>query len=72
MNLGEAEILAKVDLLPNENVIEKKNATKKVETNSNSQKNAGKGILVVYFMQYIKIILIVIVSFMLYFSYLLL
>lgn len=72
MNLGEAEILAKVDLLPNENVIEKKNATKKVQTNSNSQKNAGKGILVVYFMQYIKIILIVIVSFMLYFSYLLL
>lgn len=72
MNLGEAEILAKVDLLPNEHVTEKKNATKKVQTNSNSQKNAGKGTLVVYFIQYTKIILIGIVSFMLYFSYLLL
>ena len=58
MNLGEAEILAKVDLLPNEHVTEKK--------------NAGKGTLVVYFIQYTKIILIGIVSFMLYFSYLLL
>ena len=36
MNLGEARILAKVDLLPNEDVTEKKNATKKLHTNSNS------------------------------------